>query len=117
MSDLIFSKRMKLEKEYLAWIAKNNLENCASNMIAFLDGKKKLLHDLTDLPTYYILRRTVGGAQGRYQWWDANDWVDENRCAWLYLSEENAKKVKTVVRGENEIEIIPIKLVEVPHES
>lgn len=111
MSEIIFSKRMELEKEYLAWISENNLENCASNMIAFLDGKKKLLHDLGTLPTYYLLRRTVGGAMGHYEYDDAyNGWVVEQYYASIYQSKEHAESRR---RRVGPCDIIPVKLMEV----
>jgi hypothetical protein len=117
MSDLIFSKRMKLEKEYLAWIAKNNLENCASNMIAFLDGKKKLIHDLTALPTYYLLRRTVGGASGRYEYFhDIGEWWLNPVGVRLFDTPDAAARTRNLEMCPG-AEIVPIKLLLAPNST
>lgn len=114
MSDLIFSKRMELEKEYLEWVKVAGLADCASNVIVFLIGKG-LIQDRQDGPVYYLLRRAVGKTTMHYEYWcvDGRFWSDELYPWGCTFDKHDAELYKNDYGGE----IIPVKLVEVPHES
>jgi hypothetical protein len=41
---MIFSKRLKLEKEYFEWIKGTQIKDCPFNVISFLDIKGYLIN-------------------------------------------------------------------------
>jgi hypothetical protein len=66
-------------------------------------------------PVYYLLRRTVGVVTKIHEYDDVyNGWVTEQFLASLYPSEETAKSRRGKI---GPCEIIPVKLLEAPHES
>jgi Lar family restriction alleviation protein len=73
------------------------------------------------LPTYYILRRTVGGATMAYDYayLDPSDqkfhWSIHKYDAFIFGTKSSAEHTKQV--HELEAEIIPVKLMEAPYES
>lgn len=115
MSDLIFSKRMELEKEYLEWVKVAGLADCASNVIVFLIGKG-LIQDRQDGPVYYLLRRTVGVTTMHYQYLaHGHMWLNEitHKSFWCKADAELFAADFNERRDGTDVEIIPVKLLEV----
>lgn len=67
------------------------------------------------LPTYYLLRRTVGKTMMHYEYDDIyNGWCTEMHWATLWSNADDAGPRKDKIGS---CEIVPVKLLEVPHES
>ena len=66
-------------------------------------------------PLYYILRRTVGGATGHYEYLAVDDngmfrWSGEFDDAWIYKTREHAEEENRLA-AKNEAELLPIRLL------
>lgn len=66
-------------------------------------------------PVYYLLRRTVGKTTMHYEYWciDGRFWSDEPYPWGCTFDKQDAELYKNYYGGE----IIPVKLMEAPHES
>lgn len=71
------------------------------------------------LPTYYLLRRTVGEVTRYHEYWCARDaeWTPFQHFASLFDRKTEVEYFIENLSGIYPMEIIPIKLVEVPHAS